>query len=280
MNAIEIRNLTKTYKDFGLYNISLDLPSGCIMGLIGENGAGKTTLIKSILDIAKTDSGTVKILGKDNKDNFSLTKNDIGVVLDEVGIPENFTAITINKVMKNLFINWSENTFFDYVKKFDLPEKKQFKKLSKGMKMKMGIAIALSHSAKLLILDEPTSGLDPLARDEIINILNEFTRQADHSVLISSHIVSDLEKICDYITFIHKGTIMLSDEKDRLLEQYGFLHTTSDRLFELDKTAIKGKRVYPYGVDALIDKTKIPKGFDTQPVTIEDLFVFMAKETV
>lgn len=275
MNAIEIKNLTKKYKGFTLDNLSLNLPQGCIMGLIGENGAGKSTTIKMLLDIVRPDSGDIKIFGAERS---AMQKNDIGVVLDEVGIPESFTIKDINSIMKHSFNNWNEKMFFDYMDRFRLPEKKNFKTFSKGMKMKMGIAIALSHDAKLLILDEPTSGLDPVVRDEIVEILNDFTRDESHSILISSHIVSDLEKICDYIAFIHDGKLMLCEEKDRLLEQFCFINTTEDMLKELDKSAIIGKKSNKFGVEAIVDREKIPHTFEAQPVTIEELFVFMVKE--
>ena len=239
MNAIEVKNLTKKYKGFSLENLSFTLPGGCIMGLIGENGAGKSTAIKSILGIVRPDSGNIRIFGKEPEADI---KNAIGVVLDEVGIPDNFTVRDVNSVMKNSFNNWDNELFRDYISRFRLPEKKIFKSFSKGMKMKLGIAIALSHNAKLLILDEPTSGLDPVVRDEIIDIFNDFTRDENHSILISSHIVSDLEKICDYISFLHNGRLMLCEEKDRLLEQYGFINTTEEVLRELDKSAVIGDR--------------------------------------
>lgn len=275
MNAIEITNLTKKYKGFTLDNLCLNLPKGCIMGLIGENGAGKSTTIKMLLDIVRPDGGDIKIFGEKPT---AIQKNDIGVVLDEVGVPESFTIKDINTVMKHSFNNWNEQTFFQYMAKFRLPEKKNFKTFSKGMKMKMGIAIALSHDAKLLILDEPTSGLDPVVRDEIVEILNDFTRDESHSILISSHIVSDLEKICDYIAFIHNGKLMLCEEKDRLLEQFCFINTTEDMLRELDKSAIIGKKANKFGIEAIVDREKIPHSFNTQPVTIEELFIFMVKE--
>lgn len=275
MNAIEVKNLTKKYKGFSLNGLSFELPSGCVMGLIGENGAGKSTAIKSILGIVRPDSGDIKLFGKEPS---AALKNDIGVVLDEVGIPDSFNAKDINSVMKSTFTNWSCDTFWNYIKKFNLPDKKNFKSFSKGMKMKMGIAIALSHDAKLLILDEPTSGLDPLIRDEIIEIFTDFTRDENHSILISSHIISDLEKLCDYIAFIHNGKLMLCEEKDRLLEQYGFISTTEEALAELDSSAVIGKKSTKWGVEAMIDRNKIPTAFEVQPVTIEELFIFMVKE--
>lgn len=275
MNALEIKNLTKKYKGFKLDNISLTLPSGCIMGVIGENGAGKSTTIRSVLGMVKPDSGDINIMGR--KLDAGL-KNDIGVVLDEVGLPNSVNVLDVNKIMKKFFKNWDEKQFFKYIDSFSLPKDKKFADFSRGMKMKLGIAVALSHNAKLLILDEPTSGLDPLVRDEIIDILNDFTRDDDHSILISSHIVSDLEKICDYIAFIHNGRLMLCEEKDVLLEKYKFINVTEQQLSELDQSAIRGKKVGKFGVEAIAEAEKIPATFSSVPITIEDLFVFMAKE--
>jgi len=275
MNALEIKDLTKEYKGFKLDNLSLTLPTGCIMGLIGENGAGKSTTINSILGLKKYDHGTIKVLGQDM--NAEL-KQDIGVVLDEVGIPQALNIKNVRSVMKNIYSNWDDKAFGDYVKKFSLPDNKKFSDFSKGMKMKLAIAIALSHNAKLLILDEPTSGLDPLVRDEIIDILNDFTRDEGHSILISSHIVSDLEKLCDYIAFLHKGKLMLCEEKDVLLERYRFINATEEQLSELDPDAIKGKKTGKFSTEAIVDQELIPANFRTAPITIEDLFVFMAKE--
>lgn len=275
MNAIEIKNLTKKFKGFALDNVSISLPTGCIMGLIGENGAGKSTVIKSILGIIHPDGGEINIFGKEPTAEM---KNDIGVVLDEIGIPMQFNIKNVDSIMKNVFTNWNSDVFYDYIKKFNLPDKKAFKTFSKGMKMKLGIAVALSHDAKLLILDEPTSGLDPLVRDEIIDIFNDFTRDETHSILISSHIVSDLEKICDYITFIHNGKITLCEEKDILLEKYGFINTSEEVLAGLDKSAVKGKKSHKFGTEAVIVRDKVPSSFDVKPVTIEELFVYMSKE--
>ena len=274
MNALNINNLTKKYKGFTLDNVSFSLPQGCILGLIGENGAGKSTTIRSILGSIKYD-GSIEVLGQPIS---AKLKNRIGVVLDEVGFPDKLNANDINKIMKNMFSNWDEKLYSEYVDKFDLPKNKAFSDFSKGMKMKLGIAVALSHNAELLILDEPTSGLDPLVRDEIIDILNDFTREENHSILISSHIVSDLEKLCDYIAFMHKGKLMLCEEKDNLLEQYVFINTTEEQLAELDANAIKGKRSNKWSTEAIVDRNMIPQSFTTKPVSIEDLFVFMAKE--
>lgn len=280
MNALEIKDLCKSYHDFTLDHLNLTLPSGCIMGLIGENGAGKSTTIKLILDMIHADGGSIRIMGKDNKEDIRLLKEDIGVVLDEVGISECLTAAQVGKIMKHTYKNWKPEEYQKMLKKFSLPEDKLFKEFSKGMKMKLGIAVALSHDAKLLILDEATSGLDPVIRDEVLDIFEDFTREESHSILISSHIVSDLEKICDYIAFLHKGKLLLCEEKDLLKEKYGMIHCTPQRLEELESSAIRGKKISPYGVEAIVEKNGIPVGMDVSPVDIEQLFVFMVKEAV
>ena len=278
MNALEIKNLTKSYPGFTLDNLNLTLPSGCIMGLIGENGAGKSTTIKLILNMIHKDSGTVTILGKDNGDSLELTKEDIGVVMDEVGIPECLTVKQVGKVMKNTFRNWDDVEYCRLIEKLALPEKKQFKEFSRGMKMKLGIAIALSHNAKLLILDEATSGLDPVVRDEVVEMFSDFTRDENHSILISSHIVSDLEKLCDYIVFLHKGKLLLCEEKDQLLAEYGLIHCTAEELQQLPSEAIKYKKENPYGVEAMVRRSVVPASVNISPISIEELFVFMVKE--
>ncbi len=275
MNALEIRSLQKHRKGFSLDGINLTLPAGCIMGLIGENGAGKTTTIKLMLDMIRKDGGTVRILGKDSAE---ISKEDIGVVLDEVGLPTCLTACQVDKIMSKAYTQWSSDEFFAYLKRLNVPENKAFSALSRGMKMKLGIACALSHKAKLLILDEATSGLDPAVRDEVIDILLDFTRDEEHSVLISSHIVSDLEKICDYIAFLHKGRLMLCEEKDRLYEQYGIIRCDEKTLSAIEPSAVIGKRVSAFGVEAIVRRDTVPEGVSIAPVGIEELFVFMVKE--
>ncbi len=277
MNAIEIKNLCKSYKNFKIDNLNLTLPGGYIMGLVGENGAGKSTTIKLILDMVHKDSGSITVLGRDNNDNFELTKEDIGVVLDEVGFSLYFNAKEIDKIMSCTYKNWNSSQFKAYLKKLSVPTDKPFKDFSRGMKMKMGIAVALSHNAKLLILDEATNGLDPVVRDEVTDLLMEFTRDENHSILISSHIVSDLEKICDYIAFIHNGRVILCEEKDRLKEDYAVINCTEYQLSELNKSAVIGARKTAYGATAVVKRNEIPQGFEKAPVTIEELFVFMIK---
>ena len=275
MNALEIKHLNKAFPDFQLKDLSLTLPSGCIMGLVGENGAGKSTTIKLILDMLRKDSGSVTILGKDN---VQLVKEDIGVVMDEVGIPHCLDTRQVGKIMAGSYQNWDQARYEALLKKLSLPEKKAFKDFSRGMKMKLGIAIALSHNAKLLILDEATSGLDPVVRDEVVEMFREFTMDESHAILISSHIVSDLEKLCDYIAFLHKGKLLLCEEKDALLEQYGLVLCSPEELRTLDPGSILGKRVSPYGVEAMVRRDNVPAGWKIRPISIEDLFIFMVRE--
>ena len=275
MNALEIRNLTRHFGDFTLDSLNLTLPGGCILGLIGENGAGKSTTIRLILGMLRPDGGTVTILGRDNRDNLALTKQDIGVVLDEVGIPECMTPKQVGRVMADVFTRWDAKTYEGLLERFSLPENKKFREFSRGMKMKLGLAVALSHEAKLLILDEATSGLDPVVRDEVVSILSEFTRDESHSILISSHIVSDLEKLCDYVAFLHRGKLLLYEEKDMLLSEYGILHCRPE---DLPETGVLHKKLSPYGAEAIVRRDAVKPGTALSPISMEELFVFMSKE--
>jgi len=280
MNALEIKDLKLKNGSFEFGEMTLTLPGGCIMGLVGENGAGKTTLIYLILDIFHKDRGSVTILGKDSLKDLSLTKQEIGVVTDEVGIPQCMTAKQVGKMMKHTFSHWNDAEYTRLLQKLSIPENTAFERFSRGMKTKLGIAIALSHEAKLLILDEPMNGLDPIARDEVLTLLYEFTRDETHSVLISSHLVGDLEKLCDYIAFLHKGKLLLCEEKDALLEEYGMIHCSAEEFFAMDQNTVKYKRETPYGMDVIMVRREIPSEYAVTPITIEELFVFMAKEEV
>ena len=277
MNAIEIKDLCKTYPGFSLDHVNLTLPCGCIMGLVGENGAGKSTTIRLILDMIARDSGTITLLGKDNRENIRLLKEDIGVVLDEVGIPACLNPKQVGKIMANTFRNWEQAVYDSLLEKLAVPPEKPFKDFSKGMKMKLGIAIALSHRPKLLILDEATSGLDPVVRDEVLDLFSEFTREESHAVLISSHIVSDLEKLCDYIAFLHKGRLLLCEEKDALKEKYGILRCSREQLSALPPEAVIGRKETAYGVEAIAARDAVPAGLSLSPIDIEELFIFMVK---
>lgn len=278
MNALELKNVCKTYPGFRLDDLTLMLPEGCILGLIGENGAGKSTTIRLILNMIRKDGGDISVLGKEIVKDTDLPKEDIGVVLDEVGIPECLTVSQIENVMKNVFRNWDSREFHRITAKFSLPDGKPFKDFSRGMKMKTGIAVALSHHAKLLILDEATGGLDPVARDEVVEMLNDFTRDETHSILISSHIVSDLEKLCDYVAFLHKGKLMLCEEKDVLKDRYGSVRMTAEDADRLDRSAVLFRKDTPYGTELIVRRDLVPADAEITPVGIEELFVVMAKE--
>ena len=278
MNAIEIKGLEKRYDGFQLGSFDLTLPSGCIMGLVGENGAGKSTTIKLIMNAIGRDAGEISVLGVDNRSaEFRDVKEDIGVVLDEAYFPEVMSARNVGKVMALTYKNWDAAAFEGYLKKFSLAPDKIFKDYSRGMRMKLAIAAALSHGAKLLILDEATSGLDPMARDELLDIFNDFTRDENCSILLSSHIVSDLEKICDYIAFLHKGRLVLCEEKDRLLEEYVLIRLPEERLKELPEESIISRRASGYGTEALVLRGGIPAAIPTEHTSLEDIILFMAK---
>ncbi len=284
MNAIEVKELCKVYRaskggrEFVLRNVSFELPEGCVMGLIGENGAGKSTLIKLMLDIIARDGGSVTLLGKTTEAEKLLAKDEIGVVMDTPAFSDSMTAAQLNSIMKHVYTGWNEEVYFSLLEQFGIEKKKQFKRLSTGMKMKLSLAVALSHNAKLLILDEPTNGLDPVIRKEIVELLNEFSRDGGNSVLISSHIVSDLERICDYVAFMRGGQLMLCEEKDRLLEQYCTVCCTEEELEALPEEAIKSKKVTPYSVEAIVERCAVPEGMQVNSIGIEELFVMYINE--
>lgn len=279
MNAIEIKDVNKTLGQFSMKDINLNLPTGCIMGLVGKNGAGKTTLIKLILGIAKADSGTITVLGCDNRKHFKYTKQYIGYVPDSGIFDENYTLIKINKLMGGIYREWNESLFLEYAKKFHLSLDQKIKEFSKGMKAKLSIMTAICHGAKLLIMDEPTTGLDPVARDEIVNILFEFTREEDCSVLISSHIVSDLEKLCDYICLIDNGQIQFIEEKDEILEKYVLCNCTTEQYNDIPKEAVISVENTNYSLKLILDKSKLNGiGLETEKTTLEDVLIHMIKE--
>lgn len=277
MYALELTNVNKSYPGFQLHDLSLKLPAGCILGLVGENGAGKSTTIKLILDMIRRDSGEIQVLGRDNRADFSRTKEELGVVLDEAYFPSGITARQVNAVMKNAYRRWEEERFFEYIRRFSLPENKSFKDFSRGMKMKLAIAVALSHQARLLILDEATSGLDPMVRDEIVDLFYEYTREEDHSILVSSHIISDLEKLCDYIAFLHKGRLLFCEEKDRLKEHFGLLRGPRSLLDSLPPAAVRGIRQSDYAVEALVERCRVPASLHLDTPTVEEIILLLAK---
>ena len=278
-NILEVKNLTKRYKEFTLDSVNLSIPEGCIMGFIGANGAGKSTTIKSILNIVIPDSGEITIFGENNLAKNKALKEKIGVVMDQAVYPEMLTAKQINSIMKRSYKTWNEEKFYGYMKRFCISEQKKVKEYSRGMTMKLSIAVALSHDSKLLILDEATSGLDPIVREEILEIFLDFIQDETHSVLISSHILSDLEKICDYITFIHNGKVVLSEEKDVLLDTYSVVKCDAKELAKIDSSYVKGIRHGQFGKEALVQRegtTMIQEG-SVEPATLEDIMLYMVK---
>lgn len=252
-NAIEINNLIKNYTGFQLNIQDLEVKRGTIMGLIGENGSGKTTIIKAILGLINPEKSNIKIYNEElNKE----LKNQIGVVLDDGFFSDYLDVSRLSKIMRNIYDNWDNEKYEFYLNKFRLPNKKKIKDFSRGMKMKLGITLALSHNPKLLILDEPTSGLDPVVRDEILEIFMEFIQNEDHAILVSSHITSDLEKVADYITFIHNGKIIMSEEKDSMLYEYGICRCSKPDFETIDSKYIVKFKKGKYGVDILIKNLK------------------------
>ncbi len=277
-NAIEIRGLCKRYKGFSLDDLNLDLPYGCVLGLVGENGAGKSTTIRLIMDALERDGGTVSVLGADNQSKeFLDLKEDIGVVLDETFVPEVINARQMGKIMAGTYKNWDQAVYDGWIRRFDLPPDKKFKDYSRGMTMKLGIAAALSHHPRLLLLDEATGGLDPMVREELLEVFADFAAEEGHAVLLSSHIVSDLERICDYIAFLHKGRLVLCEEKDLLLDKYGILKCSREQLANIPEEAIHGRRVGTYGVEALVEREFMPRDAVVDRASLEDIILYMAK---
>ena len=275
-NAFSMKSITKAYPGFKLDNITLSLPAGCVMGLIGENGAGKTTLLKTLYGGVRAE-GEISLLGETDTDLFWKVRQKVGIVPDEVIFPLAFRLGEIEKMLSKCYDEWDSKKFCEYAERFEIPARTKFRDYSFGMKKKIAIAAALSHNAELLILDEATSGLDPIVRDEFADIIFEFTRNETHSVLFSSHIVTDLEKLCDYIAVLHKGRLLLFEEKDVLLDSYRKVNCTKDELKTVDRSDILGKRVTPYGVQAIIRTNAVNENFSAEPAAIEDIFVYMIK---
>ena len=280
-NKIELQNVSKKYKDFELKNISFNVPQGCIVGLIGENGAGKTTTIKSILNITKSE-GSIKIFGKDNKKNEKEIKEETGVVLDDSFLSEYLTAKQVNFVMKDFYKTWDENKYIRLLKQFNLPTDKLLKDFSSGMKMKLKIATAISHNPKLLILDEPTSGLDPVVRNEILDIFRKYIEEDEtRSILLSTHITTDLEHISDYIVFIEKGKIIFDLPTDELLENYGIIKCSREDFIRLDEKDYIAYKKGKYQYEVLTnDKSAIRGKYNILTIdkpSIEDIMLFYIK---
>lgn len=252
-NVIELKNVSKDYGDFKLDNISFEVPEGCVCGFIGQNGAGKTTTIQLILDTIARDSGEITLFGKSVYGDSASLREDIGVVFDEMGFHEFLTAKQINTIMKNVYKNWDEALYFDYLKRFSLPSKKACGSFSRGMRMKLQIATALSHGAKLLIMDEPTSGLDPIVRNEMLQIFREYVVKEDHTILLSSHITGDLEKLADEVVFIDGGRIVIKGNKDEILEKHGIIKCKKEELAGIDKELIVSYELSSMGAEILVN---------------------------
>ena len=279
MNVIELSHIQKSFGDFAIRDLNLTVPAGTICGLVGENGAGKSTTIRLLMGALRPDAGAARVLGADvSSPEFLQVKEDVGVVLDDAYFPESLNAVQVGKIMAATYRRWDQAAYDGCLKRFDLTGNKQFKDFSRGMGMKLAIAVALSHQPKLLVLDEATAGLDPIVRDEILDIFNEFTREEDHSILISSHILSDLEKLCDYIAFLHKGQLLFCEEKDRLLEEHGIFEGSRENLDCLLPEAIVAREENRYGgVRALVKRELAPAGFHLEKPTVEDIVLFLVK---
>ncbi len=276
-NALEIKGLCKQYTGFALDNVSFSLPRGAVMGFIGENGAGKTTTIKAVLNLIRRDAGEIRVLGLDNIRDERAVKERIGVVLEDGCFLNTMNARQVDTLMGKAYQNWNPEQFFGFIRRFGIDENKKIKDYSKGMRMKISIAAALSHGAELLLMDEPTSGLDPVVRDEVLDLFYDFMQDEGHAILLSSHITSDLDKIADYITFIHGGRVALSEPRDELLDTYGVLRCTADQLAALEPQAVRAKRMGAFGCEALVRRDGVPQGWPVEPVNIEQIMLFLTR---
>ena len=277
-NAIEILGATKRYEGFTLDNISFDVPKGSIMGFIGQNGAGKTTTIRSLLNITDIDEGEIRLLGLDHiKDEFEIKKR-IAVVFDELPFHDVFNAADMARIFEGLYPQWDNGVYASYLDRFKLPLKKKVGQYSKGMKMKLQIACSLSHNAELLVMDEATTGLDPVVRDEILHIFMEYLQDGERSILMSSHITGDLEKIADSVTFIDKGRILLTGYKDVILETHGILKCSKEEIGNIDKSALVSVRFNEYGAEAMLsDREKAGYGYSgavIDPASLDDIMLY------
>lgn len=277
-NAVEITNLCKSYGAFSLKNVNITLPKGYIMGMIGANGRGKSTTLSLLLGLRKADSGCCLINGRPMAEMTAEEKAQVGVVLDECNFPETLNFLQVNRFMAGIYPNWENEKFLAMCRKFRLPEKEKISKYSKGMKMKLSIAAAVCHGAKTLVLDEATGGLDPVVRDEILDMLLDYVQDEENSVLMSSHIISDLEKVCDYITFIRDGGIVFTDEKENLTRAYGILRCSNADFENIDKSAVISHRSNSFATDALVWKDRIPAGYVVDKAGIEDIMLYYEKE--
>ena len=280
-NALVVNDVTKRYRDFVLDQVSFSVPCGTIVGLIGENGAGKSTTINAILGLINRDSGNIELLGEADPQSNDSIRNQIGVVFDGNNYPDVLSARKLNRVLGNIYSAWDERKFFDLLKKMSLPADKKIKEFSKGMQMKLSIAAALSHNSRLLILDEATSGLDPVVRDDILDMFLEFVQDENNSVMVSSHITSDLEKVADYIVFIHKGKVVFCKSKDELRYKYGIIRCGAAQFDAVDKDEVIAYRKQDYEWEILIaDREKAQRKYPKaviDPATIDEIMLLYVK---
>ena len=281
MHILEIKDLCKTYDSFALKDVSFTLPRGYIMGFVGQNGSGKTTTIRSILGMAKPDSGRISVFGLDAETDSIVIKERLGVVFDSLYLAEHLNIRQIEQQLKPFYKNWDSKEFFRRIEDFDLPDNKRIGDFSKGMKMKLMIAVALSHKAELMILDEPTSGLDPVARDELLDILGEYIEDENRGVLFSTHITADVERIADYVTILHNGKVWYTGTKDDLTESYAVLKGDEKELPDAVKPKLIGFHNYRNGFEALIrtdDLAGLPTSLEYEKASIDEILVYIAKE--
>ncbi len=280
-NAIEVKDLTKKYDGFLLDSISFNVPEGSIMGFIGQNGAGKTTTIRLLLNLIRKDSGSIKMFGLDNIENEKEIKSQISAVFDELPFHEILNANQLSVILGGIFDGWNKNTFFNYLDRFALPRKKRFGEFSKGMKMKLQIASALSHGAKLLIMDEATTGLDPVVRNEILDIFLEYLQDENNSILLSSHITTDIEKIADCVTFIEKGRILLSGNKDETIENHGVIKCTKAQYKDIDPDDYISARISDFGAEVMVSNKKKTaekySGLTIDNTSLEEIMLFYVR---
>jgi len=282
-NILTLENVNKKYEksNFSIRNISFSLPEGSILGFIGENGSGKSTTMNCILNVLRKDSGKIEIFGKEMSDEDTDIRENIGVVYDSNNFPEHLTAEQLADIFEKIYSKWDNACFEEYMQRFSLPKSQKIKTYSRGMSMKLAIAVALSHESKLLILDEPTSGLDPIMRDEILDVLLEFVKQENHSILLSSHITSDLEKIADYIVFIHDGEIILNKTKDELIYEYGVIRCSENDFTCIATEDILSYMKKDYQIDVLVSDRKLMKkkykNLIVDNVSLDEMMLLMVR---
>lgn len=280
-NLLELSHVNKKYPSFSLQDVSFSVPGGSIMGMVGENGAGKTTTIKLILNEIKADSGEIRVFGLDHQRDERKIKEQIGVVFDDCYFPGEFHSRHISDLLRKFFSSWDEELYQKYLREFDLPREKLIKDFSKGMRMKLSIAAALAHRPRLLILDEATSGLDPVVRNEILDLLLGFIQDEEHAVLFSSHITVDLERVADYITFLHGGKVLMTGSKDDILDSYGILKCGEQEFDQIDSAELLRSRKNKFGCEGLVahrtDFAKRHPGLIVDPAGIDDIMVFYGR---